>query len=95
MLQLSVVLTRGAWQLVSAARSVISLICSDFIFRSPVRGFGSLTRNRGTKETRLEEKGRRESEPSGIATGVTRVREWRDGVPRAGVERQGKESPVA
>jgi hypothetical protein len=33
------------------------LICSDFIFRSPVRGFGSLTWSRGTKEPRLQKPG--------------------------------------
>jgi len=38
--------------------SVISLICSDFIFRSPVRGFGSLTRRRGTKGPHWQENGR-------------------------------------
>src|SRR5258708_34031735 len=42
----------------SVALSVISLICSDFIFRSPVRGFGSLTRGRGTKGPHWQENGR-------------------------------------
>src|ERR1043166_2634620 len=63
----------------SAARSVISLICSDFIFRSPVRGFGSLTSSRGTKEPRSQENGRKA--PERKATGVTLGRKWRGGVP--------------
>ena len=43
----------------SVALSVSSLICSDFMFRSPVRGFGSLTCGRGTKGPRSKENGNR------------------------------------
>src|ERR1700756_2866000 len=42
-----------------SSAAICSLICSDFIFRSPRRGFGSLTSRWGTQGPRSEEDGRR------------------------------------
>src|ERR1700693_4120186 len=44
--------------LCSLLRDFLDLFC--FHFRSPVRGFGSHTRSRGTKEPRLQGNGRRQ-----------------------------------
>jgi len=55
-----------------------------------VRGFGSLTPDRGTKGPRSQENGSGVIRgPERTATDVTRVPEWRDGVP-AEAESQGE-----
>jgi hypothetical protein len=63
------------------ALSVISLICSDFIFRSPVRGFGSLTRRRGTKGPRSQENGKIRNHAGAEGIGSDTDLWWRDRVP--------------
>ena len=77
----------------SVAFSVVALICSDFISVLLVRGFGSLTRSRGTKEPRLQENGRRQFQRE--ATGVPRVCEWRAGVPGRLVDAPGQTDLVS
>src|ERR1043166_5701703 len=79
----------------SAALSVISLICSDFI---SVLLCGDLVPSLHTGEPK--DRGRRrteeeESAPEREATGVTPVRRWRDGVLRGGVSgKVGELSPA-
>src|SRR5882724_9081762 len=71
----------------SAALSVISLMCSDFIFRSPVRGFGSLTSRREPKDRVCRRTEEEESAPERKGNrSDTWVRRWRDSVPRKGVD---------
>src|SRR5882724_10253045 len=75
----------------SAALSVISLMCSDFIFRSPVRGFGSLTSRREPKDRVRRRTEEEESAPERKGNrSDTWVRRWRDGVPRKGLNGEAK-----
>jgi hypothetical protein len=65
--RLAVTLLQGSDELLGGLlRDFLDLFCFRFRFRSPVRGFGPLTRSRGTKEPRLQENGRRKfKEPGG------------------------------